>query len=185
MTKLVGTKKGILLALAVLVSALALGCVVALPLETGPVARRNLEEGDQEGQLAPDFELEDLDGNEIRLSDYRGQVVLINFWATWCGYCRAEFPEMQRAYERNQDRGFIVLAINLQDRRQSVQAYVQEMGLTFPVLLDPLGRATGKYETRRLPTSYFVDQEGVILLKKVGPVDEAMILEVLAQAGVE
>jgi peroxiredoxin len=148
-----------------------------------PAVREDLEVGIKEGQLAPDFELKDLSGQKIRLSDYRGQVVLINFWATWCFYCRTEFPAIQAAYERNQEQALVVLAVNVQDRRESVQEYARELGLTFPVLLDPLGRASGSYRARGLPTSYFVDQEGVIVLKQVGPVNEAMIEEVLQQAG--
>jgi peroxiredoxin len=148
-------------------------------------SQSDLEVGIHEGQLAPEFELEDVRGQTVKLRDYRGQVVLINFWATWCSYCRIEFPDIQRAYESNQDKGFVVLAINVQDRKESVQAYVQELGLTFPVLLDPLGRASGPYKARGLPTSYFVDQQGVIVLKKVGPVNEPMIEQVLARTGVE
>jgi peroxiredoxin len=139
--------------------------------------------GIKEGQIAPDFKLEDLGGQEIQLSDYRGQVVLINFWATWCSYCRTEFPEIQRAYESNREAGFVVLAVNVQDRRQSVEAYAQELGLTIPVLLDPLGRASASYKARGLPTSYFVDPKGVIVLKQVGPIDQAIIERVLEQAG--
>jgi peroxiredoxin len=157
---------------------LAMGCAA-------PASEGNLEVGIREGQLAPDFELKDLEDQAVKLSDYRGQVVLINFWATWCSYCRTEFPDLQRAYEGNRDKGFIVLAVNVQDRKESVQAYAQELGLTFPVLLDPLGRASGPYKARGLPTSYFVDQRGVIVLKKVGPVNESIIDQVLARAGVE
>jgi peroxiredoxin len=161
-----------------LIAVLLLGC-------TSKASQSGLQVGTQKGQLAPEFELEDLSGQSVKLSDYRGQVVLINFWATWCGYCRTEFPEIQRAYEGNHDKGFVVLAVNVQDRKQSVQAYVQELGLTFPVLLDPFGRASGPYKARGLPTSYFVDQQGVIVLKKVGPVDGSIIEQVLVQAGVE
>lgn len=159
------------------------GCLAA------PLAKRapqgNLEVGLQEGQLAPDFELEELGGQDVKLDDYRGQVVLIHFWATWCGYCRTEFPEIQRSYEGNREKGFVVLAINVQDRRESVETYAQELGLTFPVLLDPLGRASGSYKARGLPTSYLIDQEGVIVLKKVGPLGQATIERALARAGIE
>jgi peroxiredoxin len=160
---------------------LAVACA-ALP-GARPEVSGDREVGIAEGQLAPDFELQDLQGRTIRLSDYRGQVVLVNFWATWCGYCRTEFPEIQRAYERNQEAGLIVLAVNVQDRRESVEAYAQELGLTFPVLLDPLGRTSGSYRARGLPTSYFIDPEGLIVRKQVGPVDEAMIEGVLREAG--
>ena len=161
---------------------LAMGCLAAPA--ANPAAHK-IKVGIQEGQLAPDFELETVHGQTVKLSHYRGQVVLINFWATWCGYCRTEFPEIQDAYERNQKKGFVVLAINVQDRKENVLAYAQELGLTFPVLLDPLGRASGSYQARGLPTSYFVDQEGVIVLKKVGPVNTSIIQDVLAQTGVE
>jgi peroxiredoxin len=149
------------------------------------LARDGLQTGIEEGQRAPDFELKDLNGAQIRLSDYRGQVVLINFWATWCGHCRTEFPEIQKAFERNREKGLVVLAVNVQDRKESVQAYAQELGLTFPVLLDPLGRATTLYRARRLPTSYFVGPKGIIVRKQVGPVDLVVIEDVLEQVGVD
>jgi peroxiredoxin len=152
--------------------------------EQAPAEQASIEVGIQEGQRAPDFELKDLEGRTIKLSDYRGQVVLVNFWATWCAHCRTEFPIIQDAYESNQEEGFVVLAVNVQDRRESVLAYTQELGLTFPALLDPLGRATGSYKARVLPTSYFVDQEGIIVLKKVGAIDRSIIDGVLAQTGV-
>ena len=162
---------------------LAMGCLAAPG--ANPALSGKTKVGIKEGQLAPDFELETMAGEIVKLIDYRGQVVLINFWATWCSYCRTEFPEIQDAYESNQEKGFVVLAINVQDRKESVQAYAQELGLTFPVLLDPLGRASSRYKARGLPTSYFVDQEGVIVLKKVGPVNTPIIQGVLAQTGVE
>lgn len=162
-----------------LVLALCCACCVAAcarPPSGGEV-------GTEVGQFAPDFELEDLGGGEaIRLSDYRGQVVLIHFWAVWCGSCRIEFPEIERAYTRNRDQGFVVLAINVQDRRDRVEAYVQELGLSVPVLLDPLGRASGRYQTRRLPASYFVDADGRVVRRQIGPLDEALIARVLDEA---
>jgi len=161
---------------------LTTGCLAASGADAAP--QDGVKVGIQVGQRAPDFELEDLNGQEVKLSDYRGQVVLINFWATWCGYCRTEFPVIQAAYESNHEKGFVVLALNVQDREQSVRAYAQELGLTFPVLLDPLGRASGSYRARGLPTSYFVDQEGIIVFKKVGPIDASIIDGVLTQAGV-
>lgn len=173
--------RGIALSLAIAVTVLALGCVVMPGGVRTPAAQGDV--GTEEGQRAPDFELEDLAGNEVRLSDYRGQVVLVNFWAVWCGPCRAEFPEIQGVYARNQDQGFVVLAVNVQDREEQVREYAQELGLTFPVLLDPLGRATGPYKANKLPTSYLLDPEGVIALKKIGPISKEMIEGVLAQTG--
>jgi peroxiredoxin len=137
------------------------------------------------GDLAPDFELIDLDGSKVTLSDFRGQVVLLNFWAVWCSYCRAEFPVLQAFYERHQNDRFVVLAINIQESKELVSEYVGETGLTFPVLLDRWGEVTARYRVRGLPTSFLVDREGRILEKHIGPVDESMLDEYLAQSGVQ
>ncbi|MBL7201815.1 MAG: redoxin domain-containing protein [Anaerolineae bacterium] len=137
------------------------------------------------GNTAPDFELEELGGDTIRLHDYRGQVVMLNFWATWCGFCRVELPHMQRAYETYGDRGFTVLAINVREEAGPVRAFVEDMGMTFPVPLDTAGEVLSQYRIRGLPTSVFIDQEGVILAIRVGPVEEEMIETYLAQAGIE
>jgi peroxiredoxin len=139
----------------------------------------------QVGDLAPDFELVDLDDSGVALADFRGQVVLLNFWAVWCGYCRAEFPVLQAFYERHQNDGFVVLAINIQERKELVSEYVGETGLTFPVLLDRRGEVTARYRVRGLPTSFLVDRDGRILEKHIGPVDESMLDEYLAQSGVQ
>ena len=88
---------------------------------------------------APDFALAALDGSTIALSDLEGQVILINFWATWCPPCREEMPAIQQLYDQYQDRGFTVLAINQGQEAAQVATFAEEMGLTFPVLLDPDG----------------------------------------------
>jgi peroxiredoxin len=140
--------------------------------------------GVESGQTAPDFELKDLEGRPVRLSDYRGQVVIVNFWAIWCTYCRVEMPVLQAAYDRYQDSGFVVLAVDIMDRKASVVEYVREAGLTFPVLLDDRGEVSTQYRVRGLPTSFFVDQNGVIQKKHVGPIEEAMLEDTLVQLGV-
>jgi peroxiredoxin len=153
--------------------------------ETTPAPHAPPAIGLRKGQLAPDLQLESLDGQEIRLSDYRGQVVLINFWTTWCTYCRTEFPLIEEAYARNQAQGFAVLAINVQEHSETVQPYVQELALTFPILLDLHGETSARFRANKLPTSYVIDREGVIVLKKVGAFDRATLDRVLAQTGVE
>jgi peroxiredoxin len=137
------------------------------------------------GNTAPDLALEDLRGEMVRLSDYGGQPVMINFWAVWCGYCRIELPEMQSMYETYQDRGFTILAVDVKEDASDVADFVQELGLTFPILLDTQGEGTRSYRVRGLPTSYFVNQDGVIIGKQVGPVDEGWIEYHLIEAGVE
>lgn len=116
------------------------------------------------GQLAPNFSLKTLDGSQITLSDLRGQPVLINFWASWCGPCRREMPELIRVYANYRDKGFIVLALNLthQDTLPAVAAFVEEFRIPFPVLLDEAGEVTKLYQLRGIPVSVFVDRTGVV-----------------------
>ena len=137
------------------------------------------------GRLAPELQLENLAGEQVRLSDLRGRPVMINFWAAWCGFCRIELPEMQEVYESYRDQGFTILAVDVQDDRTEVKSFVEELGLTFPVLLDSRGEVSRSYRIRGLPTSYFVDQDGVIIGRELGPVDKGWMIEHLAMAGIE
>ena len=141
--------------------------------------------GTKLGDTAPDLTLADLTGERVSLSDYRGQPVMINFWAVWCGFCRVELPEMQAVYEEYADRGFVILAVDVQEERSLVQPFVDELGLTFPVLLDGKSEVTRSYQVRGLPTSYFVDQNGVVVGVQVGPVDRQWMAKYLAQVGVD
>jgi cytochrome c biogenesis protein CcmG/thiol:disulfide interchange protein DsbE len=128
--------------------------------------------------LAPDFTLQTLTGESVRLSDLRGQAVLVNLWATWCPPCRAEMPVIQKMYEEYKGQGFTVLAIDMafQDDAAAVQPFVEEYRLTFPVLLDPSGATARQYELRSLPTSFFIDRQGVIREVVIGgPMSEALL----------
>ncbi len=132
----------------------------------------------REGFLAPDFTLELLGGGEVVLSEQKGKGVIINLWASWCPPCRAEMPAIQRVYEANRDRGLEVLAVNTtyQDGEQAAADFVAEFGLTFPIPLDRTGTVARQYQLRALPTTFFVDRDGVI--QKViigGPMSEATI----------
>src|SRR5581483_2973700 len=124
-----------------------------------------------EGQDAPDFTLKTLDGSILTLSKLRGQPVLINFWASWCEPCRAEMPEIVRAYEAHKADGLVVLAINMTfvDSLPEAQAFVKEFHMPFPVLLDDTGAvARDAYRLPVLPMSFFIDRKGMIVHRQIG-----------------
>jgi peroxiredoxin len=132
--------------------------------------------GPSVGSVAPEFTLTTLDDQTVSLSNLQGQVVLINFWATWCPPCREEMPAIQNVYDRHRDDGFTVLAVNLLETNANVEAFAEELDLTFPILMDRRGQVFERYRVRGLPTTFFVDQAGVIQNVKVGgPMSEAFI----------
>lgn len=131
------------------------------------------------GFLAPDFTL-DLLGSEgmVTLSELRGKVVLVNVWASWCPPCRAEMPAIDSVYQEYEPQGLEVLAVNTtyQDNLVDAEAFAQNLGLTFPVLLDRTGEISQLYLLRGLPSSYFIDREGIICHVVVGgPMSETLI----------
>jgi peroxiredoxin len=126
------------------------------------LARSQRPPSPQAGFSAPDFTLETPDSGTVNLADLRGQVVLINFWATWCPPCRAEMPAIQQVYERYREQGFTVLAVNMQEGDTQVAAFVNEMGLTFPILMDRDGSVSNRYQVKALPSTFVVDRQGVI-----------------------
>ena len=135
---------------------------------------------------APDFTLPGLDGSNVALSALKGQVALINIWATWCPPCRAEMPTIQAAYEQYHDQGFTVLAVNLQEDPRTVAAFMREYKLTFPALLDLDGQVSRTYQALSLPSSFFVDRKGVIRAVYRGPMPRSVIagtVEQLLQEG--
>lgn len=132
----------------------------------------------REGFSAPDFTLDLLGGGQVTLSDLRGQAVMINLWASWCPPCREEMPAIQNVYEDYKDQGLVVLAVNTtnQDSEEAAAAFVGEFGLTFPVPLDKTGAVSNRYQLRGLPSTYFVDREGVIRSVVIGgPMSESLI----------
>jgi peroxiredoxin len=114
-------------------------------------------------QPAPPFTLRTPDGDVISLSDFAGQPVLINFWATWCPPCRYEMPFLQAAYEKYKSQGFVVLAVDIQETPEVVKPFLQELGLTFPVAMDRSGAVSSAYRIQAIPTSIFVNRDGVVV----------------------
>lgn len=113
------------------------------------------------GYRAPDLVLSDFEGHDVRLSRYRGTPVLLNFWATWCPPCRAEMPDLQAFHERYGGR-IVVLGVNWNDDLSDARAFLEEYGVTYPNLIDRQGKAFVKYRLTGLPTSFWIDEQGVI-----------------------
>ena len=120
------------------------------------------------GKPAPDFHYQDTDGQSVSLSDLRGKPVLINFWAMWCSPCRVEMPYLQQVYTEWSGNGLVFLAINNGDSASQVGEFMQSQGLSFPVLLDTRGSITQSYNIVGLPTTFFIDKDGIIQDLKVG-----------------
>ena len=114
------------------------------------------------GKAAPSFQLTDIDGQSVSLSDFQGEPVLLNFWATWCGPCRMEMPFIQEVYDERSQPGLVILAINIGESLTTVEEFIQDYNLTFPVLLDLEENVAEKYNIRAIPTTYFIDSDGII-----------------------
>jgi len=125
-------------------------------------------QGIKVGNLAPDFQLHDLDGKAVSLSDLQGKPVLINFWATWCPPCRAEMPYLQQIYEEWSVKGLALSTINIGESSSQVEEFLQSYELSFPVLLDTKQDVSQEYNIRGIPTTFFIDKDGVIQDIKVG-----------------
>ncbi|UTE77284.1 redoxin domain-containing protein [Rossellomorea sp. KS-H15a] len=138
-------------------------------------AKQGLTQGDR----APDFTLTTLDGEEVKLSDYQGKKVILNFWATWCPPCKAEMPHMEQYYEKNAKKESVeILAVNLtsqDDGEKAVQQFVDGYELTFPILMDEKGDIGDEYRAFTIPTTYMIDTNGLIQHKIVGPMNEEMM----------
>ncbi len=115
-----------------------------------------------QGQVAPDFVLRSATGENLRLSEYRGDVVLINFWATWCGPCRQEMPLLDDLYGRYQRVGFNLLGVNIDEDSRRAMQMVQELGVNFPVLFDENKEVSKLYDVEAMPVTILVDREGIV-----------------------
>jgi peroxiredoxin len=117
---------------------------------------------------AADFVLTDLDGKQHRLSDYRGQVVIINFWATWCPPCRAEMPSMQRAWEQLEKEGIVMLGIDVGEDEDTIFQFTANYPVEFPLLMDSDSRVIDQWPVLGLPTTFVVDPKGNIVYRAIG-----------------
>lgn len=133
----------------------------------------------QIGELAPNFTLENLEGELVSLSDYRGKGVFINFWATWCEPCKREMPYMEAQYKAMQDKGIEILAINISESNVAVNSFKNRLGLTFPILLDRDRSVTNRYGIIPIPSSFFIDKNGIVVSRVDGEMNEQQIKEQL------
>lgn len=120
------------------------------------------------GKPAPDFQFQTPEGQPSSLSDFQGKPVLVNFWATWCSPCVREMPYLQQIYEERQGKGLVLLGINIQESPSQVTEFMQARGLSFPVLLDTEGEATQRYNIQYIPSTFFIDKDGIIQEIKIG-----------------
>jgi peroxiredoxin len=126
------------------------------------LAATSLASSDLAGMPAPDFALKSSTGENLRLSEYRGDVVMINFWATWCGPCRQEMPLLDELYTRYERVGFSLLGVNIDDDSQRAMDMISELGINFPVLFDDRKVVSKLYEVEAMPVTVLVDREGTV-----------------------
>lgn len=133
---------------------------------------QGLSVGLEVGNLAPDFELQTLDGKTVALSSLKGKKLILNFWASWCPPCRQEMPDMEKFYTDNHQNGIEILGVNLtsaEKSRTDVPTFIEGNGITFPIVLDEGGKVGQLYRVSSIPASFIIDSEGVIQKKLVGP----------------
>lgn len=145
------------------------GIMLALIILLVPVLGCSAPEASPDpGKTAPDFRLEDMNGNEVILSDFRGRAVLLNFWTTWCPACVAEMPYLQQAYDRLSPKGVTVLAVDIAENPETVRKFLTSHNYTLPVLLDRDSAVSQEYRITGLPTSFIIDAEGTVRYVKIG-----------------
>ncbi len=131
------------------------------------------------GAAAADFTLNSLDGKPVTLSSFKGKVVMLNFFATWCPPCRAEMPDLVATYRDLKDKGFEIVAVDLQEDKATVSGYTKSLGVDFTVLLDSNATVFGQYHVNGLPTSIFIDRNGVVQDIVIGGLNKKLIYQKL------
>lgn len=147
---------------------------------------QDIAEGLEQGDTPPDFELTTLTGEILTLSELKGKKVILNFWASWCGPCKAEMPHMQNYYEKYKDEANVeIVAVNMttQERRgiEGIEQFVEEYGLTFPIPLDESGEVIDAYRVMTIPTTYMIGTDGTIANRMIGPMDEKTMQNLVDQ----
>jgi len=131
------------------------------------------------GSPAMDFTLMDIDNKEVRLSDFKGKAVMLRFWSSRCPSCKKEMPVVEQAYRKLKDKGFVVLAINIEDPKEVAAETARKLDLSFPILIDKGMTVTKLYKVFATPTSFFIDKNGVMKEKVLGELSEETIARYL------
>lgn len=124
---------------------------------------------------APELVLTDINGNLVNIADYQQKIVMINNWATWCPPCKAEMPTLEKYYKAHSDQGFMLLGIEAGDPNKDVASFVDELGITFPILTDPNTTSLTAFRNDSLPSSYVIDRNGNVILAWTGPINRDML----------
>jgi cytochrome c biogenesis protein CcmG, thiol:disulfide interchange protein DsbE len=144
-------------------------------------AEKTKEVGLSVGDVAPDFALQTLTGETMRLSDFRGKPVIVNFWTTWCPPCKKEMPDMEKFYQHyHSEVGLLAVHLTSQDTVENAKSFINDYQLSFPVVLDKKQKVLKKYQIQTIPTSYIIDGDGVIRKKMIGPMTYKQMEEITA-----
>jgi len=133
------------------------------------------------GVMAPDFQLQELTGSPLKLSDFKGKPVVLNFWATWCAACKVEMPALESLYLQHKSEGLTVLGINFKEDSPTIQSFISKGNFSWPILLDQAGDIASNYRIIGYPTTLYLDRQGVIRAIQIGGLDKAGLEEYLAK----
>ncbi|MFZ3089207.1 MAG: TlpA disulfide reductase family protein [Nitrospirota bacterium] len=131
--------------------------------------------GPNKGNPAPSFTLKDINDNDVSLSSYKGKVIIVNFWATWCKPCQEEMDDLESAYKKNNDKGLVILGVDVREEKKDVLNFLKKYKVSYPILMDFDGKVVKDYQVMGVPTSYFIDRDGIIRERIFGGMNELVI----------
>jgi len=152
------------------VSILVWGAIRSGNISSNLIVNEQMDEIKLDNILAKDFELFDLNGNAIKLSDYKGKLILLDFWSTWCPPCRIEAPELQKVYKEMKDHNIEFIGIAVWDEEEKIKDFIKEFNVNYPNLVDANGRVAIDYGVRGVPEKYLINREGFLVSKIAGPI---------------
>jgi thiol-disulfide isomerase/thioredoxin len=176
--------KSALLLLCGLALGILFGMIILWESGTFSKIKDSFQNGPIVGRPAPDFELSDLNGNPVRLSQYKGHPVTLNFWATWCEPCKLEMPLLE-AYQKKYSPDLVVLGVNSGEGKVVVKLFLDKNEIAFPIVLDETSRIGPIYQVTGYPTSFFIDRNGILRSEHIGQVTEDLLIRYLETIGIK